>query len=185
MGNWYCKCGNRMSDGLVPTPHGYEVFTSKQCCDGGLDDQRAYADVYICPECGRIMIFGRDQDQYLLYKAESLEDIGPVDDDVDKVIGEAKEGSDGNGRSASADDTSRIVTLFSDSAWEEYAELCSKKDDESTASVNDINRLIEKLRSEGTRELSVRNMLVGAEHQVCYMVKDGSIEIRSIEWLFE
>ena len=159
MGNWYCKCGHRMSNGQCPTPHGYEVFTSRQCCEGDLDEQRPYADAYICPECGRIMIFGRDADCYMLYKAEPVEDF-----DADKSM--------------------KLEKSFSDEAWETYSGLSEKDDAESVGTVKDINELIQKLQDEGDRELSVRNKLVGQEHQVCYRAHRGVIEIISIERIF-
>ena len=106
MGNWYCKCGNRMSDGQSPTPHGYEVYTSKQHCDGDLDNKRPYADAYICPECGRIMIFGRDADRYMLYRPEAASD---------SADNEEKNGSE-------------LIVSFSDTAWSAYSGLSEKED---------------------------------------------------------
>ena len=163
MGNWYCKCGNRMSDGQSPTPHGYEVYTSKQHCDGDLDNKRPYADAYICPECGRIMIFGRDADRYMLYRPEAASD---------SADNEEKNGSE-------------LIVSFSDTAWSAYSGLSEKEDIESTKAVSDINNLLQDLKDSGSKEMSVRNMLVGSEHQICYRIYDSVIEVISIEWIFE
>ena len=188
MGNWYCKCGNRMSNGLMPTPHGYEVFTYKQCCDGDLDEQRAYADAYICPGCGRIMIFGRESNQYMLYRPEPLEDAAPhgsTFEDIDRAIDEAEAEFAQTGSSVDAKAAFKISKSFSDEAWRAYSRLSEKEDSDSVATISEIHALIEELQNNGIRELSVRNKIVGQEYQICYRVHEGVIEIISIEWIFE
>ena len=165
MGNWYCKCGKRMSDGLSPTPHGYEVYTSKQCCDGDLDDKRPYADAYICPKCGRLMVFGRGTDRYILYRPELDEDTS--EDSVE------------------TNDAFTASKSFSNEAWEAYSALCEKEDSNSIRTVNDINALLEQLQKDDIRELSVRNCIVGAEHQICYRIHKNIVEVISLEWIFE
>lgn len=178
-----------MSDGQCPTPQGYKVYTSRQCCDGNLDNQRPYADAYICPECGRIMIFGRDSDRYMLYKAESIENYAKDGDNtniIDKAIEESESELVKTGDYMDAENVlTKPKKSFSDGAWATYSELSEREDTESIKTVEGINSLIQKLQDDGIRELSVRNIIVGSEHQLCYRVHEGVIEVISIEWIFE
>lgn len=177
-----------MSDGQSPTPHGYEVFTSKQCCVGDLDNQRPYADAYICPECGRIMIFGRDFNKYILYKPENLEDYvksGNTIERIDKAIEDAENEFAKTGEYMDSNSITKPGKSFSDEAWSTYSMLSEKEDAESIKTVNDINELITQLQNDEVRELSVRNKLIGLEHQICYRVHENIIEVISIEWIFE
>lgn len=70
MGKWKCRCGQLMNDHNAPDRNYYRVFADVEWDaivtdpDGNLnyydDIPDPTYDVYKCPACGRLMVFGDD-----------------------------------------------------------------------------------------------------------------------------
>lgn len=72
MGKWACKCGFGMNDHVYPDENLYRVFTDKRWdelnqkvdAEGKIkweDVMEYYSyDIYRCPNCGNLMVFGDD-----------------------------------------------------------------------------------------------------------------------------
>lgn len=81
MGKWTCICGQNMNDHLVPDPNCYRTYSEpawdsiQTDADGNLNyydiPDPAY-DVYVCPNCGRLMVFD-DGNRCTFYKPEETE----------------------------------------------------------------------------------------------------------------
>lgn len=80
MANWRCKCGNNMNDIVVPNPYGYVAYSEKEwenilelSDENDKINRQDLSDpsfeVYKCPECGRLMVFG-ETNSCLFYKPE-------------------------------------------------------------------------------------------------------------------
>ncbi|MBR1910164.1 MAG: hypothetical protein IJ821_06215 [Lachnospiraceae bacterium] len=124
---WTCFCGKEMSNTLCPNPNGYVVFTEEEWDEiGNLTDDndllnyddipRNKIDAYVCPDCGRIMIFktgadGKYEERFLSYAPEPK---------------------------------SPLEKLFSESAWKEYAELWAKERNEISSLSESIFEEIRK-----------------------------------------
>ncbi len=88
MGKWICKCGQYMNDHNCPNENGYLVFSEYEWDEisSQTDDDRISwydipaptFDVYKCPSCGRLMVFG-ESNRCLYYKPEfELEDAKEI-----------------------------------------------------------------------------------------------------------
>lgn len=79
MGKWRCKCGHAMNDHNCPDENCYLVYSDLiwdtiTCDENGNvnfseDIPDPAYDVYKCPQCGRLMIFGEDN-RFIFYKRE-------------------------------------------------------------------------------------------------------------------
>ncbi len=79
MAKWACKCGQAMNDHKYPDENCYRVYSESiwdaiPCDENGnlnfLDDiPDPTFDVYKCPRCGRLMIFG-DDISFIFYRPE-------------------------------------------------------------------------------------------------------------------
>lgn len=80
MGKWICKCGQYMNDHNCPNENGYFVFseydwdkigsmTDKDDKISLYDIPDPTFDVYQCPSCGRLMVFGKSN-RCLFFKPE-------------------------------------------------------------------------------------------------------------------
>lgn len=80
MGKWICNCGHCMDDHKCPNENGYLVFSEyewDEISDQTDNDNRISwydipaptYDVYKCPSCGRLMVFGKSN-RCLSYKPE-------------------------------------------------------------------------------------------------------------------
>ena len=80
MGKWTCMCGNAMNDHNCPNENGYVVYSEQEWDEIGsladddgninlfeIPDQKY--EVYKCPKCGRLMVFG-ESNRCLSYKPE-------------------------------------------------------------------------------------------------------------------
>ena len=78
---WTCYCGKHMSNTLCPSPDGYEVYSEEEMdkiwdLPEGVDalDYRDFPsskiDAYVCPDCGRIMVFKKGEDHFYSYAPE-------------------------------------------------------------------------------------------------------------------
>ena len=73
MGQWSCKCGQRMTDHTYPDKNAFLVFSQELWEEiSGMTDENGMIkfedvplqtyDMYRCPACGSLMIFGEDED---------------------------------------------------------------------------------------------------------------------------
>lgn len=79
MGKWVCPCGQSMNDHAYPDKNFYRVFSDEDWDrietdkNGNMnffeDIPIPTYDVYKCPSCGRLMVFG-DDDTYKIYIPE-------------------------------------------------------------------------------------------------------------------
>lgn len=80
MGKWTCKCGNPMNDHNAPNENGCVVYSEydRGAIESSADDDGSISlfdipdqkyDVYRCPRCGRLMVFG-ESNRCLSYKPE-------------------------------------------------------------------------------------------------------------------
>ena len=79
MGKWTCKCGQAMNDHKCPDDNYYRAYSdftwdAIPCDENGnvnfLEDiPDPTCDVYKCPRCGRLMIFGEDN-RFISYRRE-------------------------------------------------------------------------------------------------------------------
>lgn len=80
MGKWTCKCGQYMNDHNCPNENGFVVYSEKEWDQIGnqtdsndninlFDIPNPTFDVYRCPACGRLMVFG-ESNRCLFYKPE-------------------------------------------------------------------------------------------------------------------
>ena len=95
MGRWFCKCGYNMNDHNVPNENGYVVYSDFDWDNASnmtdednkidwLDIPPSTYDVFKCPVCGRLMVFGKSN-RFLSYKPEfELQE-------VEKILNEDKE----------------------------------------------------------------------------------------------
>ena len=78
---WTCYCGKHMSNTLCPSPDGYEVYSEEEMdkiwdLPEGVDalDYRDFPsskiNAYVCPDCGRIMVFKAGEDHFYSYAPE-------------------------------------------------------------------------------------------------------------------
>ena len=81
MGKWTCICGQYMNDHLGPDPNCYPAYSDttwdgiQTDSDGNLnfyDIPAPTFDVYVCPNCGRLMVFG-DSNRCTFYKKEEID----------------------------------------------------------------------------------------------------------------
>ena len=89
MGKWLCECGNPMNDHNYPNENGFTVFSDYEWDNiGNLTDNNnninwydippSTYEVYKCPKCGRLMVFG-ESNRFLSYKPEfNLEDAEKI-----------------------------------------------------------------------------------------------------------
>ena len=80
MGKWTCKCGYPMNDHNCPDPNNYWVF-SDLTWDKIEPDKNENVnfynlpapdfDAYVCPSCGRIMLFDGKSNRCISYKPEN------------------------------------------------------------------------------------------------------------------
>lgn len=79
MSKWSCSCGARMDDHKCPDDNYYRVFSDEDWNNISTDEKgnlnlyediptQTY-DVYRCPKCGRLMVFG-DNGCISVYKKE-------------------------------------------------------------------------------------------------------------------
>ncbi len=124
---WTCYCGNHMSNTLDPNPNGYVVYSQEEWDEiGNLTDDndllnyddipRNKIDAYVCPECGRIMLFKTGAD-------------GMYEDRFYSYAPEPK---------------SPLQKLFSDTAWKKYIELWEKEESELSSLSDSIFEQIRK-----------------------------------------
>ena len=82
MSKWSCVCGYGMNDHEYPDDKYYRVYSDKEWSDIQSDDENKILmydfplptyDAYVCPSCGRVMIFG-DDGVCTFYKKEILSD---------------------------------------------------------------------------------------------------------------
>lgn len=90
MGQWSCKCGQRMTDHVYPDKNAYRVF-SEELWDElsgktdannriSWDDISEYSfDLYRCPSCGAFMVFG-DEATVTKYDFDVYERVPDSDD---------------------------------------------------------------------------------------------------------
>lgn len=80
MSKWTCKCGQHMNDHRVPDGNCYLVFADTVWDQIDIDEDGntnffnlpdPTFDVYVCPSCGRLMVFG-DSKRCTFYKREDL-----------------------------------------------------------------------------------------------------------------
>lgn len=83
MGKWICDCGYVMNDHEYPDKNAFLVFSEElwekisemtdenNKIDWGNIPLQTY-DMYRCPVCGRLMIFGEDENsaRFTIYKKE-------------------------------------------------------------------------------------------------------------------
>lgn len=80
MGKWLCKCGNAMNDHRCPDENTYWVFSDTVWDQIPVDEDgntNYYKDipdptydVYVCPVCGRLSVFG-DSNIAKFYKPDN------------------------------------------------------------------------------------------------------------------
>lgn len=80
MAKWTCICGQHMNDHKGPDENCYLVF-SDVIWDGIVTDREWKVnyfelpaptfDVYVCPNCGRLMVFG-DSNRCVFYRKELI-----------------------------------------------------------------------------------------------------------------
>lgn len=83
MGQWVCRCGQTINDHIFPDKNTYHVFSeelwneiSEMADEEGkinwMDIPIPTYDMYRCPNCGRIMLFGEQEDSsFTSYRKES------------------------------------------------------------------------------------------------------------------
>lgn len=80
MGKWICKCGQYMNDHYAPDENCYLVFADTVWDKIDIDEDGKTDffnlpdptfDVYVCPSCGRLMVFG-DSNRCTFYKREDF-----------------------------------------------------------------------------------------------------------------
>lgn len=80
MAQWGCRCGARITDHKYPDKNAYRVFsdelwdeisamTDKDGMINWYDIPLESFDAYVCPQCGRIMVFD-DGPYFTSYKKE-------------------------------------------------------------------------------------------------------------------
>ena len=80
MAKWTCKCGQSMNDHNCPNENGYLAYSESEWdAAGNLTDENDRIswydipaptfDVYKCPSCGRLMVFG-ESNRCLFFKPE-------------------------------------------------------------------------------------------------------------------
>lgn len=89
MGQWLCYCGNPMNDHNYPNENGFIAFSDYEWDDiscmtddenniNWMDIPPSQYEVYKCPKCGRLMIFG-ESNRFLSYKPEfNIEDAKKI-----------------------------------------------------------------------------------------------------------
>lgn len=80
MGKWTCKCGQYMNDHNAPDENCYLVFADTVWSQIDTDENGntnfydlplPTFDVYVCPSCGRLMVFG-NSNRCTFYKLEDF-----------------------------------------------------------------------------------------------------------------
>jgi len=79
MGKWTCRCGHSMNDHSAPDPKCYLVYsdiTWNKIEPDNNHNVNFYElpvpdyDAYVCPNCGRIMLFDGKGNQCISYRPE-------------------------------------------------------------------------------------------------------------------
>lgn len=80
MGKWTCRCGNSMNDHSAPNPNCYLVYsditwdkieTDSNHCVNMHELPLPDYDAYVCPKCGRIMVFDGKGNLFISYRREN------------------------------------------------------------------------------------------------------------------
>lgn len=81
MANYYCKCGNRLNNSIVPNDIELRVYTDKEWDDiinigimDSVDLPDPKNDVWRCPSCERVYVF-EDSRVIKYYVPHSLEEL--------------------------------------------------------------------------------------------------------------
>lgn len=84
MARWVCKCGQNMDDHNCPDKNCFRVFSDELWDEisnmadennkiNWFDIPQGNYEMYKCPSCGRLMIFGEDEniDRFIFYRKEN------------------------------------------------------------------------------------------------------------------
>lgn len=81
MANYYCKCGNRLNNSMVPNEVELRVYTDREWDDiinigmmDSVDMPDPSVDVWRCPECERVYVFKENKviKYYVLHDVNEL-----------------------------------------------------------------------------------------------------------------